>query len=307
LGWPNRHVTVSLFPASLPKKGSSYDVAIAVALLAAAEAVSPAACAGLVMIGELGLDGRIRAVPGVLPAVLAAAHSGCHTVVVPKANASEADLVPGTKVIPVTTLRALMCHLRDEPPPTLDEDDAALPTGPHPDGLTRRGRARRGDLDLADVRGQADARHALEVSAAGGHHLCFSGPPGCGKTMLAERLPTLLPPLEPGAALEVTAIHSVAGTLPPGRPLITEAPFYAPHHTATIAAMVGGGTGGRGIQPGAASLAHQGVLFLDFTDRDPRCRPTRPCESRGEHVRDVEGRSPSRVWQESRDSASDGR
>jgi magnesium chelatase family protein len=161
LGWPNRHVTVSLFPASLPKKGSSYDVAIAVALLAAAEAVSPAACAGLVMIGELGLDGRIRAVPGVLPAVLAAAHSGCHTVVVPKANASEADLVPGTKVIPVTTLRALMCHLRDEPPPTLDEDDAALPTGPHPDGLTRRGRARRGDLDLADVRGQADARHAL--------------------------------------------------------------------------------------------------------------------------------------------------
>jgi magnesium chelatase family protein len=305
--WPNRHVTVSLFPASLPKKGSSYDVAIAVALLAAAEAVSPAACAGLVMIGELGLDGRIRAVPGVLPAVLAAAHSGCHTVVVPKANASEADLVPGTKVIPVTTLRALMCHLRDEPPPTLDEDDAALPTGPHPDGLTRRGRARRGDLDLADVRGQADARHALEVSAAGGHHLCFSGPPGCGKTMLAERLPTLLPPLEPGAALEVTAIHSVAGTLPPGRPLITEAPFYAPHHTATIAAMVGGGTGGRGIQPGAASLAHQGVLFLDFTDRDPRCRPTRPCESRGEHVRDVEGRSPSRVWQESRDSASDGR
>lgn len=261
--WPNRHVTVSLFPASLPKKGSSYDLAIAVALLAAAEAVAPAACAGLVIIGELGLDGRVRAVPGVLPAVLAAAQNGCHTVVVPKANAGEADLVPGPKVIPVSTLRALMCHLRDEPPPALDEGDEVLPVGPHPDGLTLRGRARRGDLDLADVRGQADARHALEVSAAGGHHLCFSGPPGCGKTMLAERLPTLLPPLEPGAALEVTAIHSVAGTLPPGRPLITEAPFYAPHHTATIAAMVGGGSGGRGIQPGAASLAHHGVLFLD--------------------------------------------
>jgi magnesium chelatase family protein len=158
-----------------------------------------------------------------------------------------------------------MCHLRDEPPPQDDEEeDEAISAGPGPDGLiTRnRGRSRQGDLDLADVRGQAEARHALEVSAAGGHHLCFSGPPGCGKTMLAERLPTLLPPLEPDAALEVTAIHSVAGTLPPGRPLITDAPFYAPHHTATRAAMVGGGSG-RGIQPGAASLAHHGVLFLD--------------------------------------------
>jgi Mg chelatase-like protein len=261
--WPNRHVTVSLFPASLPKKGSSFDVAIAVSLLAAAEAVSPAACAGLVMIGELGLDGRIRAVPGVLPAVLAAVNARCRTVVVPRANAPEAELVPDVKVIPVTTLRALMCHLRGEPPPLPDEDDEPVATGPTPDGLTLRGRARRDGLDLADVRGQADARHALEVSAAGGHHLCFSGPPGCGKTMLAERLPTLLPPLEPAAALEVTAIHSVAGTLPAGRPLITQAPFYAPHHTATIAAMVGGGSGGRGIQPGAASLAHHGVLFLD--------------------------------------------
>jgi magnesium chelatase family protein len=261
--WPNRHVTVSLFPASLPKKGSSYDLAIAVSLLAAAEAVAPAACAGLVMIGELGLDGRVRAVPGVLPAVLAAAHAGCRTVVVPRANANEAELVPDVKVIAVSTLRALMCHLRDEPPPLPDEQDESILTGPPPDGLTTSGRARWSDLDLADVRGQADARHALEVSAAGGHHLYFSGPPGCGKTMLAERLPTLLPPLEPGAALEVTAIHSVAGTLPPGRPLITEAPFYAPHHTATVAAMVGGGSGGRAIQPGAASLAHHGVLFLD--------------------------------------------
>jgi magnesium chelatase family protein len=265
--WPNRHVTVSLFPASLPKKGSRFDLAIAVALLAAAEAVSPAACAGLVMIGELGLDGKVRAVPGVLPAVLAAVRAGCHTVVVPRPNGSEAELIPDVKVIPVGTLRALMCHLRDEPPPLFDEDDEPVATGPHPDGLTVRDRSRRGGLDLSDVRGQADARHALEVSAAGGHHLYFSGPPGCGKTMLAERLPTLLPPLEPTAAIEATAIHSVAGTLPPGRPLITEAPFYAPHHTATIAAMVGGGTGGRGIQPGAASLAHHGVLFLDLTER----------------------------------------
>jgi magnesium chelatase family protein len=260
--WPNRHVTVSLFPASLPKKGSTFDLAIAIALLAATEAVSPAACAGLVIIGELGLDGRVRPVPGVLPAVLAAAHAGCRTVVVPQANSPEAELVPDLKVIPVDTLRGLMCHLRGEPPPVSEEDDTGASAGPHPDGFTARNRARRSDLDLADVRGQADARHALEVSAAGGHHLCFSGPPGCGKTMLAERLPSLLPPLERHAALEVTAIHSVAGTLPAGRPLITEAPFYAPHHTATRAAMVGGG-GGRDILPGAASLAHHGVLFLD--------------------------------------------
>jgi magnesium chelatase family protein len=260
--WPNRHVTVSLFPASLPKKGSSFDMAIAVAVLAAAEAVSPVACAGLVMIGELGLDGRVRAVPGVLPAVLAAAGAGCRTVVVPLANAAEAGLVPDVTVMPVSTLRALVCLLRDEPPPLVMEDDEPVATGPGPDGLTVWSSGARGDLDLADVRGQADARHALEVSAAGGHHLFFSGPPGCGKTMLAERLPTLLPPLERNAALEVTAIHSVARTLPPGRPLITDAPFYAPHHTATRAAMVGGGSG-RGIGPGAASLAHHGVLFLD--------------------------------------------
>ena len=260
--WPNRHVTVSLFPASLPKKGSSFDLAIAIALLAAAEAVSPVACAGLVIIGELGLDGRVRPVPGVLPAVLAAAHAGCRTVVVPRVNSPEAELVPDVKVIPVGTLRGLLCYLRDVPPPVEDEEDEGASSGHPPDGFTARNRLCRSDLDLADVRGQAAARHALEVSAAGGHHLCFSGPPGCGKTMLAERLPTLLPPLERTAALEVTAIHSVAGTLPAGRPLITDAPFYAPHHTATRAAMVGGGAG-RDIQPGAASLAHHGVLFLD--------------------------------------------
>jgi magnesium chelatase family protein len=260
--WPNRHVTVSLYPASLPKRGSSFDLAIAAAVLAAAEAVPPRSCARLVMIGELGLDGRVRPVPGVLPAVLAAALAGYGAVVVPQANAAEAELVPGIKVIAVSSLRALVAHLRDEPPPPEFEEDDPAPAPPCADGLTDRARVRWRDLDLGDVRGQLVARRALEISAAGRHHLWLAGPPGCGKTMLAERLPTLMPPLDLEAALEVTAIHSVAGTLPPGRPLVSEPPFYAPHHTATKAAMVGGGSG-RLIQPGAVSLAHRGVLFID--------------------------------------------
>jgi magnesium chelatase family protein len=259
--WPRRHITVSLSPASLPKRGSSFDLAIAVSVLGAAEAISPALCAGLVLIGELGLDGRVRAVPGVLPSILGAADAGFTRVVVPRANGDEAALVPGVQVIPIGSLRALMAYLRDEPPP-VEEDDEDPPSISPADPLTARSRSRRGALDLCDVRGQGDARRALEISAAGGHHLWLSGPPGCGKTMLAERLPTLLPPLEQEAALEVTTIHSVAGTLPPGRPLITEPPFCAPHHTATRAAMVGGGSH-RLLRPGAASLAHHGVLFID--------------------------------------------
>ncbi|WP_242901424.1 YifB family Mg chelatase-like AAA ATPase [Actinomadura terrae] len=258
--WPNRHVTVSLCPADKPKKGSTFDVAIAVALLAAAEAIPAESCAGLVLIGELGLDGRLRPISGVLPAVLAAANAGCRTVVVPRANAAEAELVPGMEVVAAGTLHGLLCILRDEPPP-IEDEEPALFSAPS-DGLALRRPGARPDMDLADVRGQAEARRALEISAAGGHHLYFSGPPGCGKTMLAERLPTLMPPLEPDTALEVTAIHSVAGTLPPGQPLILQPPFYAPHHTATRASMVGGGSG-RTFQPGAVSLAHRGILFLD--------------------------------------------
>ncbi|MUN41959.1 YifB family Mg chelatase-like AAA ATPase [Actinomadura litoris] len=258
--YPNRHVTVSLCPASMPKRGSTFDLAIAVALLAAAEAVPVQSCAGLVLIGELGLDGRLRPISGVLPAVLAASNAGCRTVVVPRANAAEAELVPDMQVISAGTLRGLLCILRDEPPPVEDEEPDLFSTPS--EGLAARRPDTRPDMDLADVRGQAEARRALEISAAGGHHLFFTGPPGCGKTMLAERLPTLMPPLEPDTALEVTAIHSVAGTLPPGQPLITHPPFHAPHHTATRASMVGGGSG-RTLQPGAVSLAHRGALFLD--------------------------------------------
>ncbi|GAA1529248.1 YifB family Mg chelatase-like AAA ATPase [Actinomadura kijaniata] len=254
--WPNRHVTISLFPASVPKRGSTFDIAIATAILAAAGAIPPRSCAGLVLIGELGLDGRLRAIPGVLPAVLAAANAGCRTVVVPHPNTAEARLVPDIEVIPAASLRSLLSLLRGDPPPPEDEQE------PPPAEAPARPPDRRDTLDLADVRGQAEARRALEISAAGGHHLFYSGPPGCGKTMLAERLPTLMPPLAPEAALEVTAIHSVAGTLPPGQPLITRPPFQAPHHTSTRASMVGGGSG-RVLQPGAVTLAHRGILFMD--------------------------------------------
>ncbi|MCD0448408.1 ATP-binding protein [Actinocorallia sp. API 0066] len=260
--WPVRHVTVALGPAGLPKSGASFDVAIAVAILAAAGVLPASVCAEPVMIGELGLDGGVRPVPGVLPAVLGAAEAGVRTVVVPRANRPEAELVPGIKVVAVGTLRALLCELRGEPPPLEPEPDDEPPRPPLP-GEPSRGR--RGALDLADVRGQAEARRALEISAAGGHHLFLAGPPGCGKTMLAERLPGLLPPLDRQTALEATAIHSVAGTLPPGQPLIDRAPFHAPHHSASRSAIVGGGSGRR-VRPGAVSLAHGGVLFVD----DPR-------------------------------------
>ena len=262
--WPQRHLTVSLSPASLPKRGSGFDLAIAISILAAAGAVPAAPCAEMVMIGELGLDGRVRAIPGVLPAVLGAVEAGFSRVVVPKQNLAEAELVPGVTVLGVAALRALMCLLRGEAPPLDEEYPDDDPPMPHADGpgSAIRARPRWRKLDLSDVRGQGVARRALEISAAGGHHLWLSGPPGCGKTMLAERLPTLLPALDRESALEVTAIHSVAGTLPPGQPLIDRPPFYAPHHTASRSALVGGGSG-RLIRPGAVSLAHNGVLFID--------------------------------------------
>jgi magnesium chelatase family protein len=259
--WPQRHVTVSLSPASLPKCGSGFDLAIAISILAASNAVPTASCAGTVMIGELGLDGRIHSVPGILPAVLGAADAGCTNLVVPAANLGEAQLVPGVSVLGASTLRALLCHLRGEPPLIEDLEETDAPPPFRTDGAALRHR-RAGTLDLADVRGQGAARRALEISAAGGHHLWLSGPPGCGKTMLAERLPSLLPSLDRESALETTAIHSVAGTLPAGQPLIDRPPFYAPHHTASRPAMVGGGSG-RLVRPGAVSLAHNGVLFID--------------------------------------------
>ena len=260
--WPQRRITVGLSPASLPKRGSSFDIGIAVAILGAAGVIPAASLADLMFIGELGLDGRLRPVRGVLPAVAAAAAAGFGAVVVPADNAPEAALVPGVRVIAAASLGSLLGWLRSGCPAAGTTGAAVCQGGSLPSGGSRAAvRPVAADRDLAELVGQPTARLAAEICAAGGHHLLLMGPPGVGKTMLAERLPTILPRLEPAAALEVTAIHSVAGTLPPGGPLISEPPFCAPHHTATKAAIVGGGSAN--IRPGAASLAHHGCLFLD--------------------------------------------
>jgi magnesium chelatase family protein len=266
--WPQKKLTVGLSPASVPKGGSGFDLAVACAVLGAAERIDPRRIADLVLIGELGLDGRVRPVRGVLPAVLAAAEAGYQQVVVPERTAGEASLVPGISVLGVRSLRQLIAVLADEPVPheePLEEGrpDAMLSGLLVPGAGVGTGLAaeQRDAADLADVAGQHMARTGLEVAAAGRHHLLLSGPPGAGKTMLAERLPAVLPPLSRRESLEVTAVHSVAGILPPGEPLVSSAPYCAPHHSATMQALVGGGNGLP--RPGAVSLAHRGVLFLD--------------------------------------------
>ena len=251
--WPNSKITVGLSPAALPKRGSGFDLAIAVAVLAAAEAVPVDALSGKMFLAELGLDGRLRPVPGVLPAVVAA-EAGVDTVVVAAQNVEEAALVPGVRVIGASSLLEVIIWLRGGPPPSLPVAPGP-PPGPGPAPAKSR------NLDLADVLGQAEARLAAEICAAGGHNLSLLGPPGAGKTMLAERLPTIMPALDTASAIEVTSIHSVAGHLPPGAGLLSVPPFCAPHHTSSMPAIVGGGSGI--IRPGAVSLAHKGILFLD--------------------------------------------
>ena len=252
--FPQRRITIGLSPAAMPKQGSGFDLALAAGILAASGAVPADSVERLVLLGELGLDGSVRSIRGVLPAVLAAARAGHTHVVVPAANADEAALVESVEVLAARTLVDVLDHLG---------------------GRARLSRHVRGPLpeppavpDLADVVGQASGRRAVEIAAAGGHHLFLSGPPGAGKTMLAERLPGLLPSLDEQTALEVTAIHSVAGTLPPEAPLIARPPYESPHHSATMAALIGGGSGQ--IRPGALCRAHRGVLFLDEAPEFPR-------------------------------------
>lgn len=245
--WPKTRLTLGLSPATLPKMGSVYDTALAAAVLSAHGRKSWPRLDKTVLLGELALDGRVRPVKGVLPAVLAAQRQGWPTVVVPVENLAEASLVDGIEVWGVGSLGQLRSWLAGK---------ADL----HP-RVERRQQPPDPGHDLADVVGQSHARYAVEVAAAGGHNLLLTGPPGVGKTMLAQRMPGLLPPLSHAESLEVTAIHSVAGLLTGDAPLITRPPFVAPHHTASIAALVGGGVGM--ARPGALSCAHRGVLFLD--------------------------------------------
>jgi magnesium chelatase family protein len=245
--WPQARLTLALSPATLPKMGSVYDMALALAVLSAHSNAEWGRLDKTVLLGELALDGRVRAVKGVLPAVLAAKREGWPVVVVPVDNLAEASLVNGIDVKGARTLRQVQSWIAGK---AQLEDPVDRPLA-----------ARSPSADLADVIGQTQARYAVEVAAAGAHHLMLTGPPGVGKTMLAQRLPGLLPALGEGEALEVTAIHSVAGMLSGSTPLITQPPFVAPHHTSSVAAMVGGGSGM--ARPGAVSRAHRGVLFLD--------------------------------------------
>ncbi len=284
--WPDRRVTVAMYPADVRKTGSHYDLAIALALLVAKKSIPGDGLRKSAVFGELALDGRLRSVPGVLPAAVSALDAGLERVIVPASNVEEARLVDGLEVIGVRSLRECMAILSGTP--VCDEPDYP-PLHEELPGMSAR-RSRIEAADLADVRGQAQARWCVEVAAAGGHHLFLEGPPGAGKTMLAERFAPLLPDLGLLQSIEVSKIHSVAGLLSRDEPRVIRPPFLAPNHTDTVPSVIGGGA--RVIKPGAISLAHLGVLFMDEA---PEFKPSvhdalrQPLESGEISIRRAEG------------------
>ena len=254
--WPDGNVTIGLSPAWVRKEGSAFDLAVAVAALGAEGVLRQEELIRSAFLAEVCLDGRLRPVRGILPAVLAARRAGLDRVVVAEPNLLEAAQIPGVEVHGMRSLAQVVALLQGAEIP--EAEPFAVESGVLGTSSAASERPR---PDLADVLGQFEARQALEVAAAGGHHLLLAGAPGSGKTLLAERLPTILPPLDAESAYEVSSLHSIAGTLPPDRPLITEPPFQSVHHTCTVAGMVGGGTGR--VVPGVISRAHRGVLFAD--------------------------------------------
>jgi magnesium chelatase family protein len=250
--FPSHRITINLAPADVRKAGSAFDLPIALGILAAEGVLRAADLGRVVFVGELSLDGTIHSARGVLPIAAAARKRGASALLLPAPNAAEASVVGGLQLLPVHTLSQAV--------DMLNQPVSHWPATPSAPAQVREPTLRDGGLDLSELRGQTFARRALEIAAAGGHNLLMIGSPGAGKTMLARRLPGILPPLSFEEALECTAIHSVAGTLPVGVGLLSERPFRAPHHTISDVALVGGGSIPR---PGEISLAHHGVLFLD--------------------------------------------